>query len=473
MNEKLNECIKLAEETERYHFRQTPDRQSRRKEKENRDKKSSLTPVLEVIDESDLDLPEIDDDTEDEDQQDLVKRFYKLLGKEKPLSTPVPSPVNSPENRTRSPSPQVSPPRTLASRLIMATTAVVTNAARFVGTVSSTEVDKKRKEKYDVEQYLADVDSRITANRITVEADKIKEALLLVDPEVGDAHALMTSTLFTQISTYEDFKIKCRKIWKPKAYRDKFYNLSQLRTLKKKGTTDFNYMAEVRTVIDRVVTDIKGNKKIKRIEGGKRDEMADITEIVTYIAFSTIYDSLSEDFQRAFKKLELDPTTDLIDLMNNIMEKANENRIKHEVVAYTEDQNPSRTNKVESTLVTQHSKNSQAKRGNYQRGRGVQSRGQNSHNQGNSYQGYSQPGYQQQSYNQRGRGSYRQYRGRGYHNQGYREGPKCRKCGRTNHKTYECFYCDYCKEYGHETSRCYKRQGNEKRPNRQNEENEN
>ena len=117
----------------------------------------------------------------------------------------------------------------------MTTTAIVTTTSRFVGSVNSSDPDKKQRERYDVDQFLADVDSRIHTRGITNDAGKIKEALLFVDPDVGDAHKLMTSSTFKNLTTYDAFKACCRKIWKPKAYKDKFYNLQQLRNMKKKG----------------------------------------------------------------------------------------------------------------------------------------------------------------------------------------------------------------------------------------------
>ena len=449
VNEKLKACVRLADELDpiknrKYNLRPTPDRRARRKEKEDR----RIDKLLPINDESEIDLEGQDDEEDDDDDFDeLLLRYRRLLeGDETPIIPSVsPIPV-----------------------LNMTTTAIVTTTARFVGTVSPSDPDKKKKEKYDVEAFLADVDSRIAVRNLTKDEDKIKEALILVDPDKGDAHSLMTSSTFTEIKRYEDFKIRCRKIWKPKAFKDKFYNLQQLRTLKKKGTTDFSFMAEVRTVIDRVVADIMDNSKITKVKGGKREENADIREILTYVAFSTIYDSLSEENQRAFKKITLDPSVDLIDLMDSIIEKAGESRINQETVVYTESQSSSKSDKVENTLVTQQSsKNSQVKKANQQRGRGAKQnyRGQYS---GNNQGRNDNQGYQYQSYYQRGRGSNRQNRGRGYNNQGNRY--ECRKCGRTNHKTHECYYCEHCQVYGHEISHCFARQRNEKKPNNQNNE---
>ena len=94
----------------------------------------------------------------------------------------------------------------------MSTTAVITPTTKFVGTVDENDPDTRKRETYTVEQHLADVDSRIQAIQITDPKEKIKEALLLVDPDKGDTHGLMTSSTFNALTSYEDLKHKCRLI---------------------------------------------------------------------------------------------------------------------------------------------------------------------------------------------------------------------------------------------------------------------
>ena len=343
----------------------------------------------------------------------------------------------------------------------MATTAVITSSTKFVGTVADDDPDKKRREAYTVDQFLADVDSRIQTRKITDDKAKIKEALLLVDPDKGDAHGLMISSAFSSFDKYEDFKDMCKLIWKPKIFKDKFFNLQQLRTLKKKGT-EFSYAADLRTAVDRVIEDLIQKEKITIVGGGENNQNADIRQVLNYVTFGTMYDSLSEEYQRAFKKLSLDPKQGHIELMDKIMEKANESRIRQNVVAYTETQASTSEQNVEKTLVTQTSHNksngNNAQRGSY-RGRGMYQsfRGNASNVQrDNQYYSYNN----RNSYGNSQRGYSTPHRGRGYHNQSRLE---CRKCGQSNHKTHECWYCEYCDRYGHKISNCYSKQRDDQR----------
>ena len=277
MNEKLKVCVELAsnynlDENSRYNLRQTAERRSRRRQRENL-----------ILNWEDINLPEFFREGRRQrgeiilDWEEInLEEFFFETNSDDPLSN--------------------------VDLITMTTTAIVTTPARFVGTVNSSDPEKKKKEKYDVDQFLADVDSRIANRGITADANKIKEALLLVDPEDGDAHSLLTSSIFSEITSYADFKEKCKKVWKPKAFKDKFYNLQELRTFKKKGLTDYGYMGEIRKVIDRVVSDLVENPRIEKIDGGKRDQNIDAREVITYVAFSTIFESLSEDNRRAFRK---------------------------------------------------------------------------------------------------------------------------------------------------------------------------
>ena len=103
-------------------------------------------------------------------------------------------------------------------------TAVLTHTAKFAGNVDDDDPDKHRIERYDVNHFLADVDSRIASRGIKEEADKIKEALVFVHPDKGDAHTIIISSMFKAVTTWADFKSKCRSIWQTQEHKDKFYN---------------------------------------------------------------------------------------------------------------------------------------------------------------------------------------------------------------------------------------------------------
>ena len=353
----------------------------------------------------------------------------------------------------------------------MASATLIAQTTTFVGNLDPNDPDKRKREAYDVEQYLADVESRIQDKECTTFKEMMKEAIALVDSGKGDAHEIMISTTFSDLTTFDEFKQLCRTIWKPKAYKDKIFNLQAPKNIKMTGS-EFSYMTQVRAAIDRVVEDIKNNSNIKKT--GKDNHNADIREIVTYVTYGNIYDALNEDYKRAFKKLDLDPRIELVVLMDNIMQKANEVKLKQDIVAHTETCSLGPEEKSERTLVTQsfqnkRSSNTYGSRGrsynNAQNRRGYtysSNRGQQ-RRRGYAYNKLGQRGSTSTSYGYNHRGQNGYSRGRGYTNQGNRGRPECRKCGYTNHQTSECLFCEYCERRGHTASHCYFKERDEAR----------
>ena len=240
-------------------------------------------------------------------------------------------------------------------------TAVITNSTKFTGYIpDKSDPDKARLESYDVHQFLADLDSRIASLNITEEADKIKESQWLIDKDHGIARSVLLSPQFADLRTYAQFKAKCIQVFQPKDSFDKFYNLQQLRTLKMQNS-EFTYIADMRKVVDHVVRDIVANNNIAKIDGGPRNQMADIREVVSYISYGTLYAMLPEEYKAAFKKVPLDPREDTYTLLANLKEKICENkvRIDTEVTAVMQSKSvpPVRNNEKSPSPSNQMGKN--------------------------------------------------------------------------------------------------------------------
>ena len=334
--------------------------------------------------------------------------------------------------------------------LIMAE-AVITNAARFCGNIATKDHEKRRLEGYTVYQWLTDADSRITSKGITEDHRKIKEALLLVSNEHGDAHNVLKSQMFTKITTYEDFKKHCIALWQPEDYKDVFYNLLQLSRVRLKDSHG-EFMAELDSVIDRLVQDVRDNDNIKKITTtdvpGK--QFVEIETLIKYISYGTIYDQVSEELKRAFKKVELNPAELNLTLLSKLKETAGKEAIRK---------------REEFAAVTQHkSPQGEGNRGNQQNNNKAPM--MQSNKQHNSY------GKQGKSYNPKG--FYNQQSGfgkqQGYKNVGWQQNkgynaqgakPKgCRNCGKNNHNTRDCIQCQYCHKFGHLFADCYHRKWN-------------
>ena len=317
---------------------------------------------------------------------------------------------------------------------------------RFVGKIKDlSEPYKYQLESYTVRQFLADLDSRISSLKITSDAAKIKEALILVHPEKGDAKEILLSPFFTdEVKTYADFKAKCLSIWEDQEHKNKFVNLQRMLSVKP-TCTSMQFAVRTRIAMDRVLEDIFQSGCITKIDGGPRNQMVDAREMLTYVTYSNWFESLTDDYKQAFQKIELDPAQDHATLMIRLEAKIAESKIRKE------------TNEI--VAVTQPTDGPSS-------GRELSSQGQGQ-GQGSSIQG---------NYQNVGRGSFREVnspRNTYVQNQSQRnysrtygrgQGPKsthvqrnvvCQKCGRNNHRTNECRQCDKCKRIGHFASECY------------------
>ena len=327
-------------------------------------------------------------------------------------------------------------------------TAILTHAAKFVGHIDPNDPDKHRLEKYNVDHFLADVESRIASRSITNNIDKIKEALVFVHPDKGDAHSIMISAIFKEVKTWDEFKNKCKSIWKAEEHKDKFFNLEQLRTLTKHGTYS-NTMVEVRDAIDRVADDMMVNGNIEKHKGGPRDQLVDLREALTYFSYGTIYALLPDDYRLAFKKIPLDPKNDHLVLLGQIKDKVQELRVRkaEEIAAVTRHTQ----NIGESTKSPPRVTNKPNSPSGSNRGRGYPNR----NTRGTAPQNV---GYQANSY------SHQRAKGNRFNGSGNRSRMECKKCGRTNHWTNACRMCDCCKRIGHSAADCYYRQGSQNPP---------
>ena len=104
--------------------------------------------------------------------------------KPEPTTVPIPAPPAQPNPVLPDPSPQNPDPNpSIPVEHPFGMAALVTQTARFCGTVSVSHPDKAALEEYDVSKWLADAETRIAARRITTEAEKIEEARLLVSAD--------------------------------------------------------------------------------------------------------------------------------------------------------------------------------------------------------------------------------------------------------------------------------------------------
>ena len=67
---------------------------------------------------------------------------------------------------------------------------------------------------YTVHRWLRDAESRISSKGINTDEGKINEARLGVHPEIGDASAMLHSSVLAEITNWEEFKTQCKLFWR-------------------------------------------------------------------------------------------------------------------------------------------------------------------------------------------------------------------------------------------------------------------
>ena len=327
---------------------------------------------------------------------------------------------------------------------------------KFVGHITDpNDPDKSKLEAYTVHQFIADVEARISAKKLTTDADKIKEAHLLISSDKGDAHSLVLSPAFEGV-TFDAFKELCILSWEREEYKDPFNNLLQFRNVKLTGT-ETTFLTDLITHGARIKADILANAQFPKAEVDNNNEYILIQHAIDYFAHGLIYANFPEEYRNALKENPIDPTIGLIKTLSNVRTNVVKKRTKLE---------------SETTLLTKHKEkktNEQSKNKNVGNSQSMNSskdkssQGQQYYNQG-QYQ--NNQGYNYQ--NQGSRGNFRgqsNYRGRG-RGRGYDRKPGnivCYRCGRPNHTANVCNRCTYCYAYGHYNADCYKKQRDEGR----------
>ena len=379
---------------------------------------------------------ETDEETDNEDNTNVSNPTSNALGT--PPNTPDPDP----------------PITTMAADIPI--------TSKFVGRIADrTDPDRHRLEAYDVSQFLGDVEARITSKKITDEQCKIKEARLLVSSTKGDAIELFTSQVFQDIQTFAALKAKCLAIWKPLEERDKFNNLMSIRE-RKPSKVGYTYMAGLDVAVRRVISDIKLNNNFSRGQVNNEDYFK-LDEVVRYITYGTIYSHLTDEYRSAFKKVELDPKDDFLDLYTKIDEKVVLNSVRNpddvtlltkstrnaerrnpKVKGQPHQGQPSQVQNAQGQSSKKGSIKQKGNKGNQQK----QHEGQGQSQQGKPYQG--QPRQGQPRSNQ----GYGSYQGRWGQSSYKPELPSCDNCGRRGHTIEECRACGFCNALGHNANDC-------------------
>ena len=333
---------------------------------------------------------------------------------------------------------------------------------KFVGSIRDrNDPDKAILEAYDVHQFLSDVDARIASRKVTQDADKIKEALLFISSDKGDAKTLVLSPEFAN-RTYAEFKELCILNWQKEEERDPYHNLIKYKNLKLGNGTSSDLLASLSNYGKRIKDDILSNANIPkhRNASGNKKDLVEIHHVIEYMSMGILYENSSDEFRRAFKEYDINPKEGLIKSFAEIKSLAAKKQIKFEseTVLYVKNKGkkPPEAQKEKGTVQSYGQPINKGKPNNNQQ----QQQSCPPPKSQNSYQNYSN----NQNF-QKGQNSFRGFgRGRGYgrgfnsyqnQNPGQGQNPVvCFKCNQPGHRANTCRSCHYCHSHGHWIADC-------------------
>ena len=328
------------------------------------------------------------------------------------------------------------------------------SVAKFCGNVHG-RADAQKWMAYDVYRWLKDSECRITSKKLTTDADKIRETILGVHPDIGDAAEVCASDLFSSETVYDAWKTLVTRYWLPVRSSDAYMAVAQL--LGVEFDPHFGKMVvRVERAQKAITADIKTTKQVLITKGEdwpddrKTEEVIAVQDILNYLGAGVLFSKLSPAAQEIFRDVEYKPTERLIELgvtFNQLAGKKLPRGIKEANVHFAHE-------------GSQPSTSSQEEYG----GR----------DEGEIYYTPQSPHLQGQRRGYRGRGGYgsrgqNRARGGGRHATDTRTNTRCRMCRKEGHWMAFCpdAICIKCNARGHLGYVCKKYKDDDKQTTKQ------
>ena len=342
--------------------------------------------------------------------------------KPEPTTVPIPAPPAQPNPVLPDPSPQNPDPNpSIPVEHPFGMAALVTQTARFCGTVSVSHPDKAALEEYDVSKWLADAETRIAARRITTEAEKIEEARLLVSSDHGNARSLLNGDLFRDVKTFKDFKAECLLIWQGLRRVDAFANLHQFMSTPRDPNL-FNAASTISGNLTQIKEDLMSSQ-VADIDTINGESWVNLNQILQYFGLGVLYQICTEEERRAMKKVNPSPKERITQTIHQVLKEMQKSNVRLQ----------------DTVMVT---------RGFKPQGKGKYKKGHTAEEGGNC-----------QTMTDRDRKPTQPSQGaKPKMTEGFRNRPKCARCDRWGHWKEQCKadqWCTICERRYHTSEECW------------------
>ena len=218
---------------------------------------------------------------------------------------------------------------------------------KFCGNVPDGTPNKAKLESYTVQRWLQDTATHIAAKGITNSALMIREAKLAVDPDVGDACRMLNTGRMCDLDSFDIFREKCLKLWRPPEEKDRFLALMQFLSVKRQDTLG-TFISDIEKGRQDILADLKADSNFFQgtaqewVNAQRTDILVSLDEVLNYISWGIIYQDSSPLWRKAFRKIKPQFSDDYLDLMASMQSEVSklEKSPQVELSAF-EDDNPS------------------------------------------------------------------------------------------------------------------------------------
>ena len=312
--------------------------------------------------------------------------------------------------------------------------------AKFCGNLPLAHPNRRTLMAYNVKRWLRDSENRIASKKLTSDKDKIAEAKLGVNPDIGDAVTILNSDVFDHKATFDEWKAAVIKLWLPAAERDSYLAVSRLLHMTRDVMIG-EAVVQIEDAKHAIKNDMILNQipEVKPANGWDSNDtstlLVRLDDVLNYLGVGILYDGLTPADQEVFRELDFKCTDPLIDSVSEF----------HSKCAQKQRREVGRVNVVEDDFEHQDVPLDNQAFWAGPRGRGMRGRGRG--RGGSNYRG------QHSQYNKG--------------NASAQEDPEqkvCKGCGKNGHTKSRCpdVECFRCNMKGHMARRCPQQSKDEK-----------
>ena len=121
--------------------------------------------------------------------------------------------------------------------------------------------------------------------------------------------------------------------WQKESSKDPYHNMTKLRNLKVGNGTLTELLSNISKYGKRLKQDILANRNVEKHVDAvdpRITNLVEIGDVVEYFCVGILYDNCPEEYRKAFKESEIDPTAGLITTLSSVKSLAARRQVRIE-----------------------------------------------------------------------------------------------------------------------------------------------